>query len=159
MDKKLIEKAFRTAIEEAKEGIAAGHGGPFGALVIKDGQVIARAHNTVLRDNDPTAHAEVNALRMACKELGTHELKGCVLVTTSEPCPMCLASSYWAKVKEIRYALGRQVAEEVGFRDIWIDEDIAKPVHERRLPLIHHPEFEEAKDNFSIWLKLNGESY
>jgi tRNA(Arg) A34 adenosine deaminase TadA len=96
---------------------------------------------------------------MACKKLKTHELKDCVLIATSEPCPMCLASSYWAGVKEIRYALGRQVAEDAGFRDIWIDEDIAKPVCERGLPLIHHPEFEEAKENFSLWIERNGKLY
>ena len=92
-------------------------GGPFGAVIVKDGVVIARGHNTVIKDADPTAHAEVNAIREAAKVLGTHDLSGTVLYASSEPCPMCLSSIIWANIKEAYFANTRKDAEDIGFRD------------------------------------------
>lgn len=95
-------------------------GGPFGAVIVKDGQVIAKAHNQVLKNNDPTAHAEVMAIRLACEKLHTHDLSGCALYTSCEPCPMCLSASIWANIKEIYYGNTRKDADKIGFRDDFI---------------------------------------
>lgn len=89
---------MRLAIAEAIDGVSSKHGGPFGAVIVRDGAVVARAHNTVLRDNDPTAHGEINAIRAACQALGRLDLSGCELYTTAEPCPMCLAAIVWSRL-------------------------------------------------------------
>ena len=95
-------------------------GGPFGAVVVKDGEVISVASNTVLRDNDPTAHAEINAIRQACKKLGTYDLTGCELYATGYPCPMCLSAIIWANIKKVYYCNDVKQAENIGFRDDFI---------------------------------------
>lgn len=95
-------------------------GGPFGAVVVKDGEIISVASNTVLGDNDPTAHAEVNAIRKACKKLGTYDLTGCELYATGYPCPMCLSAIIWANIKEVYYCNDVKQAENIGFRDDFI---------------------------------------
>jgi len=95
-------------------------GGPFGAIIVKDGKMIAEACNQVLKKHDPTAHAEVLAIRKACKKLKTHDLSGCVLYTSCEPCPMCLSASIWANIKEIYYGNTKKDADEIGFRDDFI---------------------------------------
>lgn len=92
-------------------------GGPFGAIIVKDGEIIAKAKNSVLKSKDPTAHAEVNAIREACKVLNTHDLTGCILYTSCYPCPMCMASSIWANIKEIYYNNTKEEADKIGFRD------------------------------------------
>lgn len=92
-------------------------GGPFGAIIVKDGEIIAKAKNSVLKSKDPTAHAEVNAIREACKVLDTHDLTGCTLYTSCYPCPMCMASSIWANIKEIYYNNTKEEADKIGFRD------------------------------------------
>lgn len=99
-------------------------GGPFGAVIVKNGKIISKAHNTVLKSKDATAHAEVNAIREASKVLGTHDLKGCILYTSAEPCPMCLSAIIWANIKEVYYALTKEEAGEIGFRDDIIYEYI-----------------------------------
>ena len=108
------------AIMEARKGISNGEGGPFGAVIIKDGEVISSAHNTVLKDKDATCHAEVNAIRLASKKLGTHDLSGCTLYTTSEPCPMCLSAVIWSNIKTIYYGSNRKDVANIGFRDDFI---------------------------------------
>jgi len=101
-------------------------GGPFGTVIIKNGKVIAKAHNTVLKSKDPTAHAEINAIRMACKKLRTHDLTGCVMYTNCEPCPMCLSAIIWANIKEVYYGNTKNDAAEIGFRDEFIYEALKK---------------------------------
>lgn len=113
-----MTQAFDMALYTSSNGI----GGPFGACIIKDGEVIAVASNTVLHDNDPTAHAEINAIRQACKKLGTYDLKGCVLYTTTYPCPMCLSAIIWANIDTVYYGCTAKDAEEIGFRDQMIYE-------------------------------------
>ena len=108
------------AIDEARLGINNNDGGPFGCVIIKDGEIIAQAHNTVVRDNDPTAHGEMNAIRIAGKKLGTFDLSGCELFTTSEPCPMCLSAIIWANIKTVYYGCNCNDAASIGFRDDFI---------------------------------------
>lgn len=112
-------KAIDQAIEESKYNISNNYekGGPFGAVIVKDGKIIASCHNTVVESKDPTAHAEVNAIRKAGKVLKTHDLEGCILYTSAEPCPMCLSAIIWANIKEVYYANTRKDADEIGFRD------------------------------------------
>ena len=128
--------------------------------MVKDGVVIALGHNTVLLDHDPTAHAEVNALRAAAKKLGTPHLAGCVLLATSEPCPMCLAAANWARVDEIRYALPREKAAAWGFDDAFFYDDLARPPHERRVPSVQIDAPPGAEERLiSAWKERSGEIY
>lgn len=111
---------MRIAINKALETSSCGVGGPFGAVIIKDNEIISIASNSVLRDNDPTAHAEVNAIRQACKKLNTYDLSGCVLYTTCEPCPMCLSAIIWSNIKTCYYGCDAKDANDIGFRDDFI---------------------------------------
>lgn len=131
-DKRFMQEAVDMAIKN----VPTGHGGPFGAVIVKDGEVIAKAANSVIGDNDPTAHAEVNAIRLACKRLGTYDLSGCVIYASCEPCPMCLSAIYWAKLDKIYYAGTRFDANKAGFADEFIYDEFAKTVNNRRLPII-----------------------
>ncbi len=108
---------MKEAIEEARRTMNLNYGGPFGAMIVKDDKIIALASNTVLKDNDPTAHAEINAIRKAGKVLNTHDLSGCTLYTTGYPCPMCLSAIIWANIKEVYYGTNLQDAANIGFRD------------------------------------------
>lgn len=110
-------KYMNEAIKEAYEGINNKHGGPFGAVIVRDGEIIGRGHNQVLINHDPTCHGEVMAIRDACKNIGHHDLSGCVLYTTAAPCPMCLGASLWANIDIIRYGCTIQDTDEIGFRD------------------------------------------
>jgi guanine deaminase len=112
-----MNKYMKLAIESAREGIKKGHGGPFGACIVKDDKVIAVAHNQVLKNNDPTCHGEVNAIRKACEKLNTYDLSGCTLYTTGEPCTMCLVASLWANIDKIYYACTIEDNSIIGFRD------------------------------------------
>ncbi len=123
------------AISLAREHMLAGDGGPFGALVVRDGQVIARGWNRVTSTNDPTAHAEVVAIRAACATLDSFELHGCTVYTSCEPCPMCLATCYWARVARIVYAATRDQAAAAGFSDALIYDEIPKAPDARQLPM------------------------
>ncbi len=115
-----MEIANEEAIKNKKNNFK--NGGPFGAVIIKNNQIIAKSRNTVLKSNDPTAHAEVNAIRKACKKLKTHDLTDCILYTTCEPCPMCLSAIIWSNIKEVYYSNTRYDAAEIGFRDELIYE-------------------------------------
>lgn len=126
---------MREAIRLADESVANG-GGPFGAVIVKDGEVIAGASNRVTLDNDPTAHAEVNAIRQACRQLGTFDLKGSVIYTSCEPCPMCLGAIYWAGIDRIYYANTREDAAAADFADDFIYDELGKSLEERTLPII-----------------------
>ena len=105
------------AVRLASEGVERGDGGPFGAVIVLDGRIVGSACNTVLSSNDPTAHAEVEAIRDACRSLGNFSLAGCTLYTTCEPCPMCLAAIHWARLDEVVFAMTRQDAADLGFDD------------------------------------------
>ncbi|HPF70686.1 MAG TPA: nucleoside deaminase [Candidatus Krumholzibacteria bacterium] len=105
------------AVAEAARGIAAGEGGPFGAVIVKDGRVVARAHNQVVGHGDPTAHAEVQAIRAACRALGTFDLAGCEIFSTCEPCPMCFSAIHWARLDRVHFGASRADAAAVGFDD------------------------------------------
>jgi guanine deaminase len=128
------ETAFmREAIRLSVENVEKGHGGPFGAVVVKDGKIIARGANSVTATNDPTAHAEVVAIREACRTLGSFQLDDCEIYTSCEPCPMCLGAIYWARPAKLFYANTKQDAAAVNFDDQFIYEEIARPLEERRL--------------------------
>lgn len=113
-----MNKYMQQAIKEAYDGINHNEGGPFGCVIVKDGKIISSAHNTVVKDNDPTAHGEINAIRKACKSLKTFDLKGCELYTTGYPCPMCVAACQWANITKIYYGCNLQDTYEIGFRDL-----------------------------------------
>ncbi|MEG0808111.1 MAG: nucleoside deaminase [Alistipes sp.] len=121
------------AIELSKQSVVTG-GGPFGAVVVKDGKVIAAASNSVTQTNDPTAHAEINAIRKACSTLKTFSLKGCELYTSCEPCPMCLSAAYWANIKKIYFGNTRADAKKINFDDSFIYDEIPLDVKKRRIP-------------------------
>ena len=110
-------RLMRAAVDEALAGLAGGDGGPFGAVVVRDGVVIARGHNQVVGNADPTAHAEVQAIRAACRQLGTFDLSGCEIYATCEPCPMCFAAIHWARLDRVVYGATRADAAAVGFDD------------------------------------------
>jgi guanine deaminase len=121
------------AIELANKGVNSGLGGPFGAVVVKDGEIIAEANNRVTSSNDPTAHAEVLAIREACRKLGTFQLEGCTIYTSCEPCPMCLGAIYWARPEKVVFACNRHDAAEIGFDDRFIYDEIASPIGQRHI--------------------------
>lgn len=123
------------AIERSSYGMNNNYGGPFGAVIVKDGEIIAEAFNRVTSSNDPTAHAEVTAIREACKKLNTFDLSGCELYTSCEPCPMCLAAIYWARIKKIYYANTKEDAADIDFDDNFIYKEFAKEKSERSIPM------------------------
>lgn len=123
------------AIQLARDGMVRNEGGPFGALVIKDGQIIGRGNNQVTSSNDPTAHAEIVAIRDACRHLKSFQLEGCVLFTSCEPCPMCLGAIYWARPSHVFYACTRDDASHAGFDDSFIYEEIQLPLSSRKIPM------------------------
>ena len=123
------------AVSEARRGVDEGHGGPFGAVVVHHGKLLGAGHNEVLLRNDPTAHAEILAIRRACAALGTPHLDGCELYATCEPCPMCLAAIHWARIGKVVYAETRESARRIGFDDAKFHEAMESPL----MPLEHHP--------------------
>jgi guanine deaminase len=112
-----MNKFMKAAISEAEVAIQSGIGGPFGAVVVKDGVIIGRGHNEVIANHDPTAHAEMQAIREAAQKLGTHDLGGCTIYATSEPCPMCYSAIHWARIDKIYYGCSRKDAADIGFDD------------------------------------------
>jgi tRNA(Arg) A34 adenosine deaminase TadA len=124
---------MREAIRLADEGMRSRSGGPFGAVIVRDGTILGSGRNRVTSSNDPTAHAEVEAIRAACAALGSFQLQGCEIYTSCEPCPMCLAACYWARLDAIYYAASREDAASIGFDDAAIYEEIPKPPHRRNL--------------------------
>jgi guanine deaminase len=126
---------MREAIRLSLSRMRANRGGPFGAVVVRKGKIVARGWNRVTCDNDPTAHAEVSAIREACKKLKTFQLDDCELYTSCEPCPMCLAAIYWARLKKVYYANTRRDAAKIEFDDALIYREVAKPVSRRLIPM------------------------
>lgn len=123
------------AIELARENVRAGRGGPFAALVVRDGALLASGTNRVTSTNDPTAHAEIVAIREACRALGSFQLAGCEIYTTCEPCPMCMGAIYWARPARLYYAGTRADAARVGFDDAYIYQQLETPVESRAIPM------------------------
>ncbi len=143
------EDFMREAIALSKQSVERG-GGPFGAVIVRGGEIIARASNSVTLLNDPTAHAEVNAIRAACASLGTFDLAGTEIYTSCEPCPMCLGAIYWAGIGRIYYGNTKQDAAAVGFDDSFIYDEIALPPLQRRVPAVELLR-SEAIEGFRMW--------
>jgi tRNA(Arg) A34 adenosine deaminase TadA len=133
MDPDHDDRFLRSAIALSEQALTDDVGGPFGAVVVRDGVIVARGRNRVLADADPTAHAEVVAVRAAARTLGTHDLTGCVVYTSCEPCPMCWAALAWARIERVVYAAGRNDAAGVGFADARLYAELALPPEERSL--------------------------
>jgi guanine deaminase len=145
------EKGFmRRAIALSRQGLAGGHGGPFGAVVVRDGRIVGEGFNQVTSTNDPTAHAEVVAIRAACAALGRFDLSGSEIYASCEPCPMCLSAIYWARIGRIHYGNGRADAARIGFDDAAIYVEVAKPIAERELPMVQLLPV-EARAPFDEW--------
>jgi tRNA(Arg) A34 adenosine deaminase TadA len=142
---------LREAIEMAVQNVTAGQGGPFAALVVQDGEIIGRGTNVVTTLNDPTAHAEVTAIRRACDAQKDFELTGCTLYATCEPCPMCLGAAYWARLDRVYYAATRADAAAAGFDDSHIYEELTKSPEDRRIPMQQQLR-NEAQRPFEAWL-------
>ncbi len=130
------QKFMRRAIELAEKGMNSNEGGPFGAVVVKDGKIIAEGNNGVTSTNDPTAHAEVVAIRNACEKLKSFQLEDCIIYTSCESCPMCLGAIYWARPKKVFYACDKIDAAKIDFDDQFIYDEIEKPINDRNIPFI-----------------------
>jgi guanine deaminase len=141
---------LRQAIDLAWRGMESGLGGPFGCIVVKNGEVVGEGSNGVTSTNDPTAHAEIMAIRDACRRLGDYQLTDCTVYTSCEPCPMCLGALYWARPRRVVYAATRQQAAAAGFDDDFIYREIDQQPDERKIPFIYQPE-EAAAELFTHW--------
>lgn len=150
------EKYLREAIAMATANVTNG-GGPFGALIVRNGEVIGRGVNYVACDNDPTAHAEVMAIRDACKNIGDFRLDGCVIYTSCEPCPMCLGAIYWGHLDRIVFAATKSDAAKAGFDDSFIYDEFALTLERRSIP-IQKLAIKEAAEPFQQWLKLENKT-
>ena len=139
----------------AVQNVKTGQGGPFAALIAQDGEIIGRGTNVVTTINDPTAHAEVTAIRRACDAQDDYELTGCTLYATCEPCPMCLGAAYWARLGRVYYAATRTDAAAAGFDDTHIYEEVTKPPADRRIPM-KQALGAEAQRPFEAWLDYEG---
>ena len=146
---------MREAIRLAEENVRSGKGGPFGAVVVKDGKIIARGTNLVTDSCDPTAHAEVVAIRRACEALGTFQLTDCEVYSSCEPCPMCLGAIYWARPAKVYFGAGHADAAKAGFDDSYIYEELAQPIEVRSLPM-EQLLAEEAWAPFKAWGEQEG---
>lgn len=144
---------IQETIEMASENARSGHGGPFAALVVVNGEVIGRGVNRVTQINDPTAHAEVMAIRDACKKLGNFMLEGAVIYTSCEPCPMCLSAIYWARIKTIYFAAPNTDAAKAGFDDSYIYKEIRLPLEKRAIPSIRI-QTDDAFMPFQTWISM-----
>ena len=145
------ESFMREAIRLSEEKMKAGEGGPFGAVVVREGKVVGHGWNRVTSANDPTAHAEVEAIRAACAKLGTFSLAGCEIYASCEPCPMCLAAIYWARIDALYYAATREDAADAGFDDMLIYHEILKPIMERNMRAEQHLQA-DAQSVMAIWI-------
>jgi guanine deaminase len=144
------EKFMLEAIKLSSEGIRTNDGGPFGCVIVKDNEIIGRGNNKVTSTNDPTAHAEVVAIRDACRHLGSFQLDGCEVYTSCEPCPMCLGAIYWARPKIIYFANNREDAASIGFDDSMIYDEMAANIDSRKIPIVSLGRSEALKV-FSEW--------
>lgn len=145
MHKEFMARAIQLSIESVEKG-----GGPFGAVIVKNGEIVAESSNSVTTDNDPTAHAEVNTIRKACKALNTFDLEGCIIYSSCEPCPMCLGAIYWAHLDELYFANYKKDAGDIGFDDAFIYDEIELPYEKRKLKTNQFMR-EEAMQAFRKW--------
>ncbi len=141
---------MREAIRFSRQNLNDGTGGPFGAVIVMERKIISGASNRVTSSNDPTAHAEIEAIRLACKKLNTFSLVGCEIYTSCEPCPMCLAAIHWARIERIYHANTRDDAAKINFDDAHIYNEVSKPHHERIIPIIQMLR-DEALKVFKEW--------
>ena len=148
------EKFLLESIKIANENLHKNGGGPFGAIVVKNGKIIGKGANTVTSSNDPTAHAEINAIRDACKNLGSFQLEDCEIYSSCEPCPMCLGAIYWARPKKLVFSASRLDANKAGFDDSFIYDELILEHTERHIET-EQIELKAASDLFSIWKKSN----
>lgn len=151
MNKEQDQHFIRMAIDTGRQGMQANLGGPFGAVIVKNGKIVGRGSNRVTSSNDPTAHAEVVAIREACEELGDFSLKGCILYSSCQPCPMCLGAIYWARLDRLVYAASDEDAAAAGFDDQFIYQELDLRPEERALP-IHQILKEEGIQLFREWI-------
>jgi len=151
-DDGLHRKFMAEAIRLSEEMMLAGKGGPFGAVIVKDGKIISKGYNQVLTTNDPTAHAEIVAIREASKKLNTFNLKGCILYSSCEPCPMCLAAVYWAGIETLYYGNTKEDAAEINFSDDFIYSELKLNKDKRKLKMLQFLK-EEAALAFRLWDK------
>ncbi|MCK9618347.1 MAG: nucleoside deaminase [Lentimicrobiaceae bacterium] len=158
MGNKLDQEFLSQAIAIAIDNIRQGKGGPFGAVIVKDGKIIATGANYVTTQNDPTAHAEITAIRNACKALGSYQLTDCIIYSSCEPCPMCLGAIYWARPAKIVYASTRWDAANAGFDDSLIYNEINIPIAKRKIPTVYI-KIEETKKLFYEWGKMEKTEY
>ncbi len=142
------------AIDLAAKNVESGNGGPFGAVIVKDGKIVATGVNTVTTTNDPTAHAEVNAIRNACAELDDFQLIGCEIYSSCEPCPMCLGAIYWARADKLYFAANKTDAANVGFDDSFIYQEIETPLINRKIPTIEVNHIDKLRP-FSLWSEMS----
>ncbi len=149
---KELKKFINIAIQEAEEGMIKNSGGPFGAVIVKDGEMIASAHNEVISSNDPTAHAEVLAIRRASKKLGRFDLSDCVIYSTCEPCPMCFSAIHWAKIKTLYFGCDNRDATKIGFDDKFIYDVIRGNSNEKQVKTIQSGR-KECLKLFKTWEK------
>ena len=140
---------MRETLQLSRESVAQG-GGPFAAIIVRDGDVVARAANSVTQDNDPTAHAEVNAIRQACRTLNTFDLSGCTIFTSCEPCPMCLGAIYWARLDKVYYGNTKADAAAIGFDDAFIYQELNISPESRAIPMVNLLP-DEAREAFRDW--------
>lgn len=147
------EKFLQRAIELSRQGMHNLKGGPFGCVIVKNGQIVGEGSNEVLSSSDPTAHAEVVAIRNACKNLGTFQLTGCDVYSSCEPCPMCLGAIYWARPQRVIFANTKGDAAAINFDDQFIYNEIEKEAFQRSIPFIHMPK-QEALEVFREWKDL-----
>ena len=145
-----MNQFMSAAIEEARNGVRSGDGGPFGAVIVHEGNIVGRGHNTVVATNDPTAHAEVNAIREASRTLGRFDLSDCTIYTTCEPCPMCYSALYWARIPVVFRGATQEDAAAVGFDDQAMYDDLAKPANERKIPM-EEIDREACLEPFRLW--------
>ncbi|RZL13766.1 MAG: nucleoside deaminase [Pedobacter sp.] len=151
-EQKQHERFMRMAIKLSEQNVLQSLGGPFGAVIVKNGKVIGKSANMVNTTNDPTAHAEVAAIRLACKKIKSYDLTGAVVYTSCEPCPMCLAALYWSKVDKIYYGNTKKDAAAIDFEDDFIYQEIKKKMENRKLP-IKQLLRDEAQVAFKLWEK------
>ena len=147
MSNKFMQHAIELSIKSVSQGT-----GPFGAVIVKENKIISEGFNNVTSANDPTSHAEIVAIRSACKSLNNFSLEDCILYTTCEPCPMCLSAIYWARIDKVYYANTRSDAKKIDFSDALIYEELSKTIKERKIPM-HQMMREEAIKAFELWDK------
>ena len=151
------KRYMMAAVQAGLQGMRSGKGGPFGCVIVKDEAIIGTGCNNVLSTNDPTAHAEIVAIRQACARLQFFQLEGCEIYTTCEPCPMCMGAIYWARPAKVYYVNARNDAAAIGFDDSFIYEQLALPADQRRIPM-EQLQMDEAKQMFEEWQLIDNKT-